>query len=81
MTDLNAIELAAKQALLFDSEWDAFLDRAGGPTAILALVEAARRYRWLREQGVCAFAETDAAWGSPEALDAAIDKSMRFEKA
>ena len=35
----------------------------------------AARYRWLRDQGGCPFAETDAAWDDPNALDEAIDKA------
>ena len=44
-----------------------------------AEVRDARRYRWLRAEGMCPFAETDDAWDSPESLDAAIDRAMEGE--
>ena len=37
------------------------------------------RYQWLRNSGACPFAETDQAWDSPDALDAAIDSAIAAE--
>jgi hypothetical protein len=39
----------------------------------------ALRYEWLRTHGSCPFAETDAAWDTPELFDKAVDAALRAQ--
>jgi len=81
MPDQVACDQCGHYAVACDDEYAAVKEELAAAQSRIAELETdAQRYRWIRNNGFCAFdGETDLTWRSPTHIDAVIDAARKAD--